>query len=257
MQKRDLIYEDFMEDRAIKMFKDDDLNYSVYVQVFTTDNLPFSPITGDKKHIFFDYDKAATDGVVISGVCGKEFNQATQRYEVTDHTYVVGKIVKQSLPEDRVLRLMKKAAHYIILELNKPVIMSTMKCRPHILNDLDRCTKLITDESVDLDDLSKETGIAKDILENYRKDPDLLKHASHDEIQELVAKYFDVFFNRNEIERFRFMMIKIIGAYLKENKGTAVAYNPAYELYRMCQEGDWHGLAKMEEIWRVMYASHE
>ncbi|MEE8822199.1 MAG: hypothetical protein SOI51_01915 [Lactobacillus amylovorus] len=135
---------------------------------------------------------------------------------------------------------MKKAAHYIILELNKPVIMSTMKCRPHILNDLDRCTKLITDESVDLDDLSKETGIAKDILENYRKDPDLLKHASHD-----------------EIERFRFMMIKIIGAYLKENKGTAVAYDPAYELYRMCQEGDWHGLAKMEEVWRVMYASHE
>lgn len=106
---------------------------------------------------------------------------------------------------------MKKAAHYIILELNKPVIMSTMKCRPHILNDLDRCTKLITDESVDLDDLSKETGIAKDILENYRKDPDLLKHASHDEIQELVAKYFDVFFNRNEIERFRFMLIDIVG----------------------------------------------
>ena len=80
------IYEDFMEDRAIKMFKDDELNYFVYVQVFTTDNLPFSPITGDKKHIFFDYDQAATDGVAISDVCGNKFNQVTQKYEVTDHT---------------------------------------------------------------------------------------------------------------------------------------------------------------------------
>ena len=53
MQKQDMIYEDFMEDRAIKMFKDDELNYSVYVQVFTTDNLPFSPITGDKKSYIF------------------------------------------------------------------------------------------------------------------------------------------------------------------------------------------------------------
>lgn len=34
MQKQDMIYEDFMEDRAIKMFKDDELNYSVYVQFF-------------------------------------------------------------------------------------------------------------------------------------------------------------------------------------------------------------------------------
>ena len=55
MQKQDMIYEDFMEDRAIKMFKDDELNYSVYVQVFTTDNLPFSPITGDKKHFVNAY----------------------------------------------------------------------------------------------------------------------------------------------------------------------------------------------------------
>lgn len=99
MQKQDMIYEDFMEDRAVKMFKDANLNYSVYVQVFTTDNLPFSPITGDKKHVFFDYDKAATDNVAISGVCGNKFNQVTQRYEVTDHTFVVGKIVEQSLPE--------------------------------------------------------------------------------------------------------------------------------------------------------------
>lgn len=129
MQKQDMIYEDFMEDRAIKMFKDDELNYSVYVQVFTTDNLPFSPITGDKKHIFFDYDQAATDGVAISDVCGNKFNQVTQKYEVTDHTYVVGKVVKQSLPEDKALLLMKKAAHNIIAELNKPVLMSkTQHC---------------------------------------------------------------------------------------------------------------------------------
>lgn len=129
MQKQDMIYEDFMEDRAIKMCKDDELNYSVYVQVFTTDNLPFSPITGDKKHIFFDYDQAATDGVAISDVCGNKFNQVTQKYEVTDHTYVVGKVVKQSLPEDKALLLMKKAAHNIIAELNRPVLMSkTQHC---------------------------------------------------------------------------------------------------------------------------------
>lgn len=135
MQKQDMIYEDFMEDRAIKMFKDDELNYSVYVQVFTTDNLPFSPITGDKKHIFFDYDQAATDGVAISDVCGNKFNQVTQKYEVTDRTYVVGKVVKQSLPEDKALLLMKKAAHNIIAELNKPVLMSKMKHRPHIVRN--------------------------------------------------------------------------------------------------------------------------
>lgn len=29
MQKQDMIYEDFMEDRAIKMFKDDELNVFV------------------------------------------------------------------------------------------------------------------------------------------------------------------------------------------------------------------------------------
>lgn len=57
MQKQDMIYEDFMEDRAIKMFKDDELNYSVYVQVFTTDNLPFSPITGDKNISFLTMTK--------------------------------------------------------------------------------------------------------------------------------------------------------------------------------------------------------
>lgn len=254
MQKQDMIYEDFMEDRAIKMFKDDELNYSVYVQVFTTDNLPFSPITGDKKHIFFDYDQAATDGVAISDVCGNKFNQVTQKYEVTDHTYVVGKVVKQSLPEDKALLLMKKAAHNIIAELNKPVLMSKMKRRPHIMNDV---AQLLTDESVDLGTLSKETGIAEDTLLSYRDQPDLLKNAYHIELKKLVAKYFEVFFNRNEIERFRFMLIDIVGAYLKENKDNPAVYDPAYELYMMCQVGDWHGLAKMEETWRAMYAAHE
>ncbi len=31
------------------------------------------------------------------------------------------------------------------------------------------------------------------------------------ELKKLVAKYFEVFFNRNEIERFRFMLIDIVG----------------------------------------------
>ena len=129
---------------------------------------------------------------------------------------------------------MKKAAHNIIAELNKPVLMSKMKRRPHIMNDVERCTQLLTDESVDLGTLSKETSIAEDTLLSYRDQPDLLKNAYHIELKKLVAKYFEVFFNRNEIERFRFMLIDIVGAYLKENKDNPAVYDPAYELYMMC-----------------------
>lgn len=106
---------------------------------------------------------------------------------------------------------MKKAAHNIIAELNKPVLMSKMNHRPYIMNDVERCTQLLTDESVDLGTLSKETGIAEDTLLSYRDQPDLLKNAYHIELKKLVAKYFEVFFNRNEIERFRFMLIDIVG----------------------------------------------
>lgn len=129
---------------------------------------------------------------------------------------------------------MKKAAHNIIAELNKPVLMSKMNHRPHIMNDVERCTQLLTDESVDLGTLSKETGITEDTLLSYRDQPDLLKNAYHIELKKLVAKYFEVFFNRNEIERFRFMLIDIVGAYLKENKDNPAVYDPAYELYMMC-----------------------
>lgn len=62
--------------------------------------------------------------------------------------------------------------------------MSKMKHRPHIMNDVERCTQLLTDESVDLGTLSKETGIAEDTLLSYRDQPDLLKNAYH------VRKYW-------------------------------------------------------------------
>ncbi|MGN1272524.1 MAG: XRE family transcriptional regulator [Lactobacillus sp.] len=256
MPKQDMIYEDFMEDRAIKMFKDADLNYFVYVQVFTTDNLPFSPLTGDKKHIFFDYDQASTADVTVSGVCGEEFNQTTQRYEVTDHTFVIGKVVKQSLPEETALQLMNQAARNIIAQLSKRIPMPMPMRKPHIMTDVERCNQLLSDENVDLGELSKQTGIDKEVLINYRENPDLLKDASNADVNKLATKYFDTFFSRNEIERFRFMLINVVDAYLKEVKGNTAEYDPAYELYMMCQKGDWHALAKMEEMWRAMYSSH-
>lgn len=256
MSKEDMIYEDFIKDRAVKMFKDENLNYAVYVQVFTTDNLPFSPLTGDKKHIFFDYDQASTADVTISGVCGKKFNQVTQRYEVTDHTFVIGKVVKQSLPEKTALRLMKQAARSIITQLSKRIPMPKSMHMPHIISDIERCNQLLSDENIDLNELSKQTGIDEKVLTDYRQNPDLLKTASYTEVNKLAAKYFDRFFNRNEIERFRFMLINVVNAYLKEVKDNSAVCDPAYELYMMCQTGDWHNLAKMEEMWRAMYTAH-
>ena len=50
------------------------------------------------------------------------------------------------------------------------------------------------------------------------------------------------------------MLINIVGAYLKEAEGNPIAYDPAHALYTMCQKGDWHRLAKMEELWRASYS---
>ena len=61
------------------------------------------------------------------------------------------------------------------------------------------------------------------------------------------------YFNRNEIEKFRFMLIKTVMAYLKENKKDEIDYDPVYELYKLYQQADWHRLARMEEIWRAFY----
>ncbi|GFO99493.1 hypothetical protein LHEH8_12490 [Lactobacillus helveticus] len=49
------------------------------------------------------------------------------------------------------------------------------------------------------------------------------------------------------------MLIKTVMAYLKENKKDEIDYDPVYELYKLCQQADWHRLARMEEIWRAFY----
>ena len=125
---------------------------------------------------------------------------------------------------------------------------------PKILTDVQRAEKLVTDRNVKITSLSKATGISTYTLYNYRKNPASLHKASQATVDCLTSKYFETYFSRNEIERFRMMLINIVGAYLKETEGNSIAYDPAHALYTMCQKGDWHRLAKMEELWRASYS---
>lgn len=59
---KNLIFEDFIHDREVKMYRSDaedsvHSDYTLNVQVFTLDNLPFSPLTGDQQHIFLTMRK--------------------------------------------------------------------------------------------------------------------------------------------------------------------------------------------------------
>lgn len=50
---KNLIFEDFIHDREVKMYRNDaedsvHSHYTLNIQVFTLDNLPFSPLTGDQ-----------------------------------------------------------------------------------------------------------------------------------------------------------------------------------------------------------------
>lgn len=255
--EQDLIFEDFIHDREVKMYRNnaqnpDQQNYTLHVQVFTSDSLPFSPLTGDQQQIFFDSAQAETDKIKITGVEGYFYNPFTKRYEVTDHTFVVGKLINNKVSEKTAISQMRKAAEKIIAELSKRIMPPHIK-HPHILTDVQRAEKLVTDRNVKITNLSKATGISTYTLYNYRKNPDSLQKASHATIDRLVSKYYETYFNRNEIERFRMMLINIVGAYLKESHDNQIAYDPAYALYMMCQKGDWHRLAKMEELWRASY----
>lgn len=255
--EKQIIFEDFIQDRTVQMFKWQDQDtqkweYLVCVQVFTTDNLPFSPITGDCKRVFFDRKQVETDTVSVVNVKGDIYNSITQKYEVTDHTFVVGKIVKEVDNEATAIKAMKIFAKKVIRELNKRIKMPHMPV-PHILTDVQRAEQLLTDRNVKITRLSADTGIPAFTLYNYRKNPASLNKASHANIRCLVNKYYETYFNRNEIEKFRFMLINTVDAYLKECKNNPIMYNPVYELYMMCQHSDWHSLARMEEIWKASY----
>lgn len=259
MKKKNLIFEDFIHDREVKMYHcdaDDSAHsdYTLNVQVFTLDNLPFSPLTGDQQHIFFDYAKAGTDVVKITGIEGYFYNAVTKRYEVTDHTFVVGKLLNDKVNEEVATQQMKEAVEKVIAELSKRIPMPAHFKHPKILTDVQRAEKLITDRNVKITSLSKATGISTYTLYNYRENPASLRKASHATVDCLVTKYFETYFSRNEIERFRMMLISIVGAYLKEAEANPIAYDPAHALYTMCQKGDWHRLAKMEELWRASYS---
>ena len=254
MRDQSIIFEDFVQDREVKMFIDHEKeSYSVYVQVFTTDNLPFSPINGCKEGIFFNYANVTDDKVTFGGVVGDNLNPTTKVYEVTDHTFVVGKMNGKNISENTAIATMKKAANNVISELDKSIPMPKMLNEPHVLTDIQRCEQLLSDRDVRITTLSKATGIPTFALYNYRRNPATLQRASYQRINRLVAKYYETYFNRNEIERFRFMLINIVGAYLGKHENEPTAYNSAFELYEMCQHGDWHRLAKMEEIWKAFY----
>lgn len=78
---------------------------------------------------------------------------------------------------------MKQAAENIIAELNKRIPMPRMMHRPRIMTDEKRCEQLLTDVDVDLDELSKQVGIAKDTLIKYRDNPILLRDASYTDVK--------------------------------------------------------------------------
>ena len=253
-----IIFADFIQDRKVKIYQDKNLDsdkteYKVYVQVFTTDNLPFSPITGDLSNKYFNYDRVSTNEVIVDNVEGNFFNTVTQKYEVTDHTFVVGHVKKQNVDQNTAIVEMTNAVNQIIEELNKPILHPLMPM-PQIMTDVERAQQVIEDRNIKISQLSKESGISAYTLYNYRKNPTSLQKASNSTINYLVTEYYEKYFNRNEIDRFRFMLIRAVLAYLKENKKEQADYEPVYELYKMCQKADWRHLAKMEEIWRAFYS---
>lgn len=234
MEEREdnIIYEDFIQDREVKMINEfcPKLKrhvYLVHVQVFTTDNLPFSPMTGKMDHIFFNYNQVSTEDVDIKGVVGNFYNSIIHKYETTDHTFVVGVTRRNDIAEKTAIRLLRQAAKKVIGELNKRVVMPHM-ARPHILTDVQRAEQLLTDRNVKITKLSRKTGIPAFTLYNYRKNPEALKKTSHVNIERLMTQYYETYFNRNEVERFRFMLIKTVRAYLKETKNNPIVYNPVY-----------------------------
>lgn len=256
--KEQIIFEDFIQDREVRMYDkhfsdtDNKVEYDVYVQVFTMDNLSFSSVTGKLDNIPFNYDHAGTKEVVVNNVIGDYFNPVTKKYEVSDHTFVVGHIKDSNLDQDIAIEQMQQAAMNIINELNKRQMPPHM-VMPHLLTDVEKAKQVVTDDDVKISQLSKETGISEEILSDYRENPATLKKASNSTIERLITKYYEKYFNRNEIEKFRFMLIKTVMAYLKENKKDEIDYDLVYELYKLCQQADWHRLARMEEIWRAFY----
>lgn len=257
MEKK-LIFKDFIQDREVQMYSKhfsnpDRVEYIVCVQVFVTDNLPFSSRTG-KPSASFNYDHASTENVLVSGFEGDYLNPITKKYEVTDHTFVIGRIKDNHMSQTNAVVQMTSATGSIIHELSKHMIMPNM-VRPKILSDVDRAQRVIMDRNIKISQLSKESSFSANTLYNYRKNPASLKKASNSVIQFLVTKYYEKYFSRNEIERFRFMLIRIVLAYLKENKKEQADFEPVYELYKMCQKADyWRHLAKMEEVWRAFYS---
>lgn len=158
------------------------------------------------------------DTVVLDGVVGNLFNSITKRYEVTDHTFVVGHWNKNKGNETQqnVIQQMSKDAEKVIAELNTHTrVPDVMQVRKKGLTDVARVTKLLTDKNMEIAKLSEKTGIPQVVLCNYRDHPENLKDAQNDEI----------------------------------------AYNSVYELYKMCHKANWHHLAKMEEVWRAFYCN--
>ena len=147
---KNLIFKDFIHDREVKMYHCDaddpaHSDYTLNVQVFTLDNLPFSPLTGDQQHIFFDYEKAGTDAVKITGVEGHFYNAITRRYEVTDHTFVVGELLDDKVSETVATQQMREAAEKVIAELSKRIPMPPHIKHPKILTDVQRAEKFRND----------------------------------------------------------------------------------------------------------------
>ncbi|MCS8611664.1 XRE family transcriptional regulator [Lactobacillus helveticus] len=219
-----------------------------YTNYFTVS----SSVTDKLDNIPFNYDHAGTKEVVVNNVIGDYFNPVTKKYEISDHTFVVGYIKDSNLDQDIAIEQMQQAAMNIINELNKRQMPPHM-VMPHLLTDVEKAKQVVTDDDVKISQLSKETGISEEILSDYRENPVTLKKASNSTIERLITKYYEKYFNRNEIEKFRFMLIKTVMAYLKENKKDEIDYDPVYELYKLCQQADWHRLARMEEIWRAFY----
>lgn len=200
--KEQIIFEDFIQDREVRMYDkhfsdmDNKEEYDVYVQVFTIDNLPFSSVTGKLENIPFNYDHASTKEVVVNNVIGDFFNPVTKKYEVSDHTFVVGHIKNSNLDRDAAIEQMQRAAMNIINELNKHQIPPHM-VMPHLLTDVEKAKRLVTDDNIKMSQLSKETGISTDDLNNYRKNPATLKQASNSTINFLITKYYEKYFNVN------------------------------------------------------------
>ncbi len=159
----------------------------------------------------------------------------------------MGHIKDSNLDQDIAIEQMQQAAMNIINELNKRQ-MPPHIVMPHLLTDVEKAKQVVIDDDVKISQLSKEAGISEEILSDYRENPATLKKASNSTIERLITKYYEKYFNRNEIEKFRFMLIKTVMAYLKENKKDEIDYDPVYKLYKLCQQADWHRLARIEEF---------